>query len=184
MRIRTFVALNLSVGVVRRIAEEVEKARPGAGSARVAWVPPANLHVTLFFCGSVEEELVVMMADRLKAKLADSKPFDVKAGGFGAFPSLERPSVLWVGVDGGEPLMKLQKAVEDVMVSLGLPKENRKFHPHVTVGRVKEGVLARWESTADLGMSHPPDIVVYESKTTSKGSEYTARARIPLGKGN
>jgi 2'-5' RNA ligase len=184
MRIRTFVALNLSVGVVRRIAEEVERARPGVGDAKVAWVPPANLHITLFFCGSVEEEVVAMIGDRLRAKLADFKPFDVKAGGFGAFPSLERPSVLWVGVDGGEPLLKLQKAVEDVMESVGLPKETRKFHPHVTVGRVKEGVLARWESTADLGMSHPPDIVVYESKTTSKGSEYTARARIALGKGN
>jgi 2'-5' RNA ligase len=184
MRIRTFVALNLAVGVVRRIAEEVERARHSVGNLRIAWVPPANLHVTLFFCGSVEEELIAAMTDRLRARFADFRPFDVKAGGFGCFPSHERPRVLWVGVDGGDSLMKLQKAVEEVMVSLGLPKEDRKFHPHVTVGRVKEGGPATWESSADLGMSHPLDIVVYESRTTAKGSEYTARARIPLGKGN
>src|SRR5207253_10462302 len=101
MRIRTFVALNLSIGVVRRVAEEVEKARATVGSVRVAWVAPANLHVTLFFCGSVEEELVAAMSDRLRSKLADFKPFAVKCQGFGCLPSHERPCVRCVGVDDG-----------------------------------------------------------------------------------
>ena len=183
MRIRTFVALNLAVPVVRRIAEEVEKARATVGSARIVWVPPANLHVTLFFCGSIEEELVEGVTGRLRARLADFSAFDVKAGGFGCFPSAEKPRVLWVGVDGGDPLMKLQKAVEEACVGLGLPKEERKFHPHVTVGRVKEGGPVTWKNDSDLGMSHPVDIVVYESRTKSNGSEYVARAHIPLGKG-
>ena len=183
MTIRTFVGLNLSVAVTRRIAEEVERARADVGDAKVAWVPPANYHVTLFFCGSVEEELVDAMAERLRRQLASVQPFEVKAGGLGVFPSHERPRVLWVGVDGGQQLIDLQKAVEEVMVGLGLPKEDRKFHPHVTVGRVKSGTSITWESAAELGVSHPPDIVVYESRTTAKGSEYTARARVPLGKG-
>jgi 2'-5' RNA ligase len=183
MRIRTFVGLNLSVAATRRVAEEVERHKATVGDLRVAWVPAANYHVTLFFCGSIEEELIAAMSERLRARLVSLQAFDVKAGGFGAFPTLERPKVLWVAVDGGPALLELQKAVEEVMVSLGLPKEDRNFHPHLTVGRVKSGTSAKWESTAELGMSHPLDIVVYESRTTSKGSEYTARARIPLGKG-
>src|SRR6478609_1632580 len=183
MRIRTFIGLNLSVAATRRVAEEVEKARPAVGDLKVAWVPPANYHVTLFFCGSIEEELIDAITERLRKRVAGFAPFAVKAGGFGVFPSHEKPRVLWVGVDGGQPLVDLQAAVEEVMVGLGLPKEDRKFHPHLTVGRVKSGTSANWESTVELGVSHPPDIVVYESRTTSKGSEYTARERVLLGKG-
>src|SRR5215467_260353 len=100
MSIRTFVGLNLSVAATRRVAEEVERHKAGVGDLRVAWVPPANYHVTLFFCGSIEEELIAAMTERLRARLSSLQPFDVKAGGFGVFPSHERPRVLWVGVDG------------------------------------------------------------------------------------
>ncbi len=181
--IRTFLAVNLSVAVNRRVAEEVErhKANVGAG-VKVAWVPPANFHLTLRFLGPVEEELIEAIAGRCRMRLAKHAPFELRARGFGVFPVADQPRVLWVGVDGGEPLAKLQRDVEGALVELGLPKEERPFHPHLTVGRVKEGAAVTWSSDAELGMSQVHEMVVYESKTTSKGSEYTARARVPLGK--
>jgi 2'-5' RNA ligase len=187
MRIRCFVALNPSVAVARRVAEEVERQKAAIGEGvRVAWVPAANYHLTLRFLGTIEEELLEALVVRLRRVAARHASPEIKAGGFGAFPAPEtgkKPNVLWVGFDGGKALSELQRDVEAAMVELGFAKEERPFHPHLTVGRVKEshGSIA-WSSVADLGLSHPPDIVVYESKTKQSGSEYLVRARIALGK--
>lgn len=189
--IRAFLALNFSVAATRRIAEEVEKHKAATAEAlKVAWVPAANLHLTLQFLGMIEEELVEGIAGRLK-KISQA-PFEARAKGFGAFPSSAggvKPSVLWVGVDGGPALVTLQREVEAAMTSLGFPKEARPYHPHVTVGRVKEqraDVPFTWASEADLGSSTMNEIVVYQSplgKTAAaKGSEYIARARVPIAK--
>ena len=70
------------------------------------------------------------------------------------------------------------------MVELGFDKEERAYHPHVTVGRVKESRGAAeeaWKGDALVGSSPFSEIVVYESKTRSAGAEYVARARVPLG---
>src|SRR4051794_27291240 len=92
MSIRCFVALNYSVAVTRRIAEEVERHKPTVGAGlKIVWVPPANLHVSLRFLGSVSEDLVDGIATRLKPVGARHAPFSLKARGFGAFPTMEKP---------------------------------------------------------------------------------------------
>jgi 2'-5' RNA ligase len=181
-RIRCFLAATLSVAVTRKIAEEVERQRKGV-SARVSWVVPANLHVTLRFLGSIDENLVDGIAVRLKKVAARHPPFEARARGLGAFPNVQKANVLWVGVES-EPLVKLQREVEVAMVELGFGKEEKPFHPHVTVGRVKEGSVGEWSSTAELGVSTVNEIVVYESRTHKSGAEYIARARVALGKGD
>jgi 2'-5' RNA ligase len=55
----------------------------------------------------------------------------------GCFPNSRRPRVLWVGLDGGEPLLAIQEAVEQATEPLGFEREHRKFHPHLTLGRVR-----------------------------------------------
>lgn len=183
---RIFLALNFSVAVTRKIAEEVErrKAPLAAAGFGVAWVPAANLHLTLKFLGSVGEELVEGIVGACRRVAARHLPVEVRAAGLGAFPSLERPSVLWIGVEAPAPLSALQRDVEAAMVELGFDKEERAHHPHVTVGRVKESRGAAtdlWKGEASCGSSLLAEIVVYESKTRSAGAEYVARARVPLG---
>src|SRR5262245_26201009 len=127
MRIRAFVALNFSLAVTRRMVEEVERLKPAvlATGAQVAWVPAANLHLTLFFAGSVPEELIEGMASRLGKVAAGHDPFELKARGLGAFPSHERPRVLWVGVEpptvgNREALTRLEREVRAALIELGL----------------------------------------------------------------
>jgi 2'-5' RNA ligase len=186
MRIRAFLALCFSVGVTRRIAEEVarHKERVAAAGLRVAWVPAANLHLTLQFLGSIPEESVEVVSAAVRRVATAHAPFEARARGLGAFPDARHPRVLWVGVDGGEPLQRLQRDVEGALEGLGFPRETRAFHPHVTVGRVKDGspVDVEWGGDADLGASLMSEVVVYESKTLRNGSEYRARARVPIGK--
>jgi 2'-5' RNA ligase len=183
---RTFLALSFSVAVTRKIAEEVERLQAPMGDAgfRVAWVPAANLHLTLRFLGSISEELVEGVTGACRRVAARHRPIEATAVGLGAFPTPQQPSVLWVGVDAGPALAALQREVEAAMVELGMEKEERAYHPHVTVGRVKESrgpATDLWKGEAPLGSSTLPEIIVYESRTRSAGAEYVARARVPLG---
>jgi 2'-5' RNA ligase len=183
---RIFLAVNFSVAVTRKIAEEVERHKQAIADARlrVAWVPAANMHLTLRFLGSIGEELVEGVTGACKRVAPRHQPVEAKAVGLGAFPSLNRPRVLWVGVEAPEALSALQRDVEAAMVDLGFEKEERAYHPHLTVGRVKEGhasVAELWKSDVVCGSSPLSEIVVYESRTRSAGAEYVARARVPLG---
>jgi 2'-5' RNA ligase len=183
---RIFLALNFSVAVTRKIAEEVERRKAAIAGAgfRVAWVPAANLHLTLRFLGSIGDELVEGVTGACKRVAARHAPIEARAGGLGAFPSLQKPNVLWVGVEAPPALGALQREVEAAMVELGLPREERPYHPHLTAGRVKEGrgsLAELWTGEVQGGSCLLGEIVVYESKTRSAGAEYTARARIPLG---
>lgn len=186
---RIFLALNFSVAITRRIAEEIERRKQPLADAgfRVAWVPAANLHLTLKFLGSIREEAIEAIIGSLHRLAPRHQPIiDGRGVGLGAFPSLERPTVLWMGVESSS-LLALQRDVEGAMVELGFDKEERPYHPHVTVGRVKEApgdLTALWKSDAEFGGSSLPEIIVYESKTRSAGAEYIARARVPLGKSN
>lgn len=186
---RIFLAVSFSVAVTRKIAEEVERRKQLLADAgfRIAWVPAANLHVTMRFIGSVADELVEGIAGAAGKVARRHDPFEARALGTGVFPSPAQPAVLWVGVAPSPALTALQKDVEAAMVDLGLEPEGRAFQPHVTVGRVKESrggqEAAGWLSgTLDAGSSMVSELVVYESKTRAAGAEYVARARVPLHK--
>ncbi len=186
---RIFLALNFSVAVTRKIADEVERRKAALAEAgfRVAWVAPANLHLTMRFLGSVADELVEGVVGAARKVAARHAPIEARAVGLGAFPSPARPNVLWVGVEAPAALSALQRDLEAAMVELGFDKEERAFHPHVTVGRVKEsrGSSAElWSGATDCGGSTLGELVVYESKTHAAGAEYIARARLPLGNSN
>jgi 2'-5' RNA ligase len=183
---RIFVALNFSVAATRKIAEDVERRKAAMAEAgfRVAWVPAANLHLTLKFLGSIGEELVEGVTGACRRVAARHLPMEAKAIGLGAFPSLAKPHILWVGVEAPPVLAALQRDVEAAMVDLGFEKEERAYHPHVTVGRVKEArgsAADLWKGDALIGASPFNEIVVYESRTRSAGAEYVARARVSLG---
>jgi len=188
-KVRLFWAVNLSVAVTRKIAEAQNRMRNATRGLpiRVLWVPAANLHVTLKFLGWTRAEAVEGIEDAIGDVVRGKKGFEVVARGVGAFPRESDARVLWAGVeDPSGQLAQLASAVEKRMEQLGFEKENRAYHPHVTLGRVKEGgrsggeVLAAARSVAEFGSSLVTEVVLYESKMMSSGSEYLPRARIPL----
>jgi 2'-5' RNA ligase len=191
MKIRLFIAVNLSVPVVRAVAELAEAVRRDVDETglRVAWVPTANLHITLKFLGWSNEEAIEAIADRLRRELAARGAPSLRAHGVGAFPGPKSPRVIWVGVDdAGGALSALARDVDEWMSDLGFIKEERAFRPHLTIGRVKEGngsvqeILDKY-GDRDCGVSAVREVVVYESKLRARGAEYVARARVALGGG-
>jgi len=186
---RTFLALCCSVGTTRRIAEAMEqKATELAQEGwKLAWVPPAQLHVTLKFFGSIPEESMEAIALRLRQRLAELPAPRLRIRGAGAFPAPGDgpPRVLWLGADGGKPLYALQQTIEGDMADLGFSREARPFHPHLTVARVLEPPpsSAAWQLDQDFGEDAITELIVYESrigKPNRAGAEYLARARVPF----
>ncbi|NLF69692.1 MAG: RNA 2',3'-cyclic phosphodiesterase [Candidatus Anammoximicrobium sp.] len=187
-KIRTFIAVELSPVVVAQAVGLVEALRPaGVG---VKWVESQNMHLTLKFLGDVRAEELADVVRVVTKAAAEFAPFDITLSGAGAFPNSRRPRTLWIGVTQGEPhLNRLQTAIERVLAKRGFPKEHRAFHPHLTLGRVREGgpdtaeLAQAIQEHADFaaGTSRVREIVVFASHLSSTGPTYEALGRAPLG---
>ncbi len=174
---RTFLALCFSVGTTRRLAEAVEREMPkvSGGNAKLAWVPPANYHVTLKFFGDIPPESLDAIIVKMKQRCANLPPVELKAKGFGTFPgpgTTDPARVLWVGITdstNGKQLTTLHAAIESDMHELGFAREARTFQPHLTVARVLEtSPSLQWKSDVDLVTDRVPEIVLYESLLTTQ----------------
>lgn len=147
----------------------------------VRWVEPENFHVTLKFLGQVRRDRVPAIEDALNRVASETPPFSTSLGGFGAFPSVRKPRVIWVGVEASPELRCLKQDLEWKLSELGFEVETRAFHPHVTLGRAREdggaGVFRRLDdcfSKLRLGGElrvHTVDLM--ESRLSARGPKYT-----------
>jgi RNA 2',3'-cyclic 3'-phosphodiesterase len=134
--LRCFVAIELPESLREAVAAFF--AREGRGIAGVRWAAAAHLHLTLKFLGEVAADLLPAVRDAIAAALGTQGPFTMALRGAGAFPSAQRPRVVWVGVgDGAAEATLLAGSLEKSLAPLGFAPEPRPFTPHLTVGRVK-----------------------------------------------
>ena len=136
MPVRLFVAINPPGAVRERIGAGTAELRRLGG---VRWVDPGALHITLKFIGASEEGRADQVSASLRRVAADHAPFDVELSGVGAFPSLRRPRVVWVGMGPSPELARLQGEIEAALEELGIEREERGFSAHITLGRARRG---------------------------------------------
>jgi 2'-5' RNA ligase len=165
----------------------------------VAWTRPENVHVTLKFLGDVVPERLVPLTERLTAIAGAQPPFIVTYGGVGGFPSGARPQVLWVGATAPE-LARLAAVVDEAGVIAGVERDRRPYHPHVTLGRVRDARSPRRDPVGrrPVGGMRPRDVlaadaerrfgaagatalVLFRSDTGPTGARHTPLARVAFG---
>jgi 2'-5' RNA ligase len=135
MPFRAFISVDLPrLPPLEALSEELR----GTG-ASLKLVDPGRVHLTLKFLGDTEEALVPRILEAMRASVAGVPPFPVRLVGTGAFPSLRRMNVLWVGMEGAEPMVEVARRLEAGVEPLGYPRERRDFSPHVTIARAKGG---------------------------------------------
>lgn len=169
------------------LADQIRRLQSRA--REVAWVPPENLHVTLKFLGSVEEERVGAVGRALAAVTAAARSFDLAIAGLSAFPTATRPRVVWAGVGaGGEQLAALAAAVEGALAALGFPPEDRPYVGHVTLGRMRQPrrdpILARALAVGaeqPFGRTSVDRLTLMRSDLSPRGARYTPLDSWPLG---
>ena len=183
---RTFLAVEASDEVraqVGRLISELAQT-----SAHVKWVEPANLHLTLKFFGDICDEDVSRICSAVTDAVAPISAFDCPCQGIGAFPHLGRPRTIWAGMPGCQARMaELSDGIEQALAALGFPRERRAFHPHLTLGRVREGrrlgpltALLRQHSGISLGIMDVSTVIFFSSQLLPTGPLYTALARFAL----
>lgn len=173
---RAFIAIEAPEDVRRAVAQAQDKL--ARTCANVKWVAKQNLHLTLQFLGEIDDA----QADRLRALLREiashHPPFEIEYAGIGTFPR-----VIWVGCRGAmERLASLAGEVEKAAEECGVPREDRGFTAHLTIGRVKErGPRVRPEPDRAFGRQTVDAFALVRSELTPKGSIYTPLETFRLG---
>lgn len=133
--IRAFIAIDLPKSIQDRLAEILEQVKTPDTRA-VRWVPAQNIHLTIKFLGDVSPTNLDLLQHLLKVEVSRFRPFEICVSNLGAFPSIRRPRVVWIGVEAPPTLAAMQHAIETETVRLGYAVEDRPFSPHLTLGRV------------------------------------------------
>ena len=176
---RTFIAVDLDDRLKTHFIHIIKKL--DTGDRGLKWITRQGMHITLKFLGEISESQksdVERVLDKVTNKHSS---FLLKFRGTGAFPqNSKNPSVLWIGLDKNEALETLHADIEEELAGLGFPKDNRPFHPHLTLCRIKKKsqlhpVLSRHQQNH---REHFGDIIVkkviyYKSTLMPTGAKYT-----------
>ena len=177
-KFRAFLAIRLNDQSEVAIANLIDEARRESDGIR--WVSRKNLHLTLKFLGpAVARAKIEALINAVGPLAKATAPFDLAARGVGGFPNLERPRVVWVGLEG-PALNALASRVEDAAAACGFDRERRAFSAHLTIGRVNSlrgyGRTLRLLEAArdrDFGTSRIDSVTLYRSTLATGGSLYT-----------
>ncbi len=186
---RLFIAADLRRDTDARLDELTAAASRGWGRT-FRPVAHGRRHLTLVFLGDTDPDLVKPMARDLREVTAAESPFQMRVEGAGAFPTPQRARVLWGGVsDGADRLTNLAEGLVEVLTQkYGLRKDDRSFHPHVTVGRFRgepADVSEIVSSHADRlwGIDPVEEVLLIRSQLSRGAPTYTVMEKLSLGFG-
>lgn len=181
---RAFIAIELPKNIKASLTGLQEELK--TSGADIKWVEPENIHLTLKFLGEIDEIVFNKVIKILGDIGLDINPFQLSICSLGAFPKINFPRVIWVGVDKGDiEVKKIAKGLQEKIAKIGIPGEDRAFSSHITIGRVRS-IRNREKLISDLGKlaadfaeKYPAEfsvtkITLFKSTLTPKGPIYEA----------
>jgi 2'-5' RNA ligase len=187
---RTFIAIELSAEIkaaLNKLQEQLKTA-----NADVKWVKPQNIHLTLKFLGEIDEKKLKMIIQILEDASGKMSSFYIRLSSLGAFPKINFPRVIWVGIDKGDKeTQELAAALEEKIAKIGIPKESRPFSSHITIGRIRSalnrenlvkilGELAAQFSNQAAAEFRVTKITLFKSTLMPQGPIYEVIKEAPL----
>jgi RNA 2',3'-cyclic 3'-phosphodiesterase len=185
---RVFIAIAIPEPLDRQIVRFQEELAPAVPGCR--WTSALPFHLTLAFLGDVPNSDLSEICRVVAASAGEIEPFEIEVKGVGAFPSAIKPRVIWAGVTAPNPklLFDLQESIVYSLAGIGHRPDDQRFHPHVTLGRIKHqrrgpgdltGLIERnrlWSA----GQYTVTDVEVFASTLGPAGSAYDVLGRGPL----
>ncbi len=192
--IRAFIALDLSPEVLGRLEYLAGQLKGRLSGAQVRWVSVQNIHLTIKFLGDVSVNNLGVLNKIVENEAHQQVEFEIRVAGLGAFPSTNRPRVIWVGVEAPGNLSALQHKIDNETARLGYASEGRDYSPHLTLGRVarnvSDGELRRISEAlvslkaSQLGACLIQAVHIYRSDLNPQGSVYTKLFSADLQRSN
>jgi len=182
---RAFVAIELP-GAIKDAIESLIRRLRGVG-ARASWVRRENMHLTLRFFGGITEDQSIRLGEILAENGREIRPFPVHVRGIGAFPNARKPAVIWVGAEAPDDcLLHMNAAAENAARAIGLSPDDKPFHPHITMARIRDTRTARplmeaieSEAAFDAGAFEASGMTLFSSELTPKGPVYQVVREFP-----
>ena len=187
---RLFVGIELDAAAVAAAgalaAELRTRAERLAPHARLTWIPPQRMHLTVRFIGEANADEAQSIRGVLQAPLA-LPPFALTIRGTGTFPARGAPRVIWAGLtEGRDVLLAVERVVTARLQAAGIPPEARPYSPHLTIARVRDasglraGPLLDGLVEAVVGTTRVEAITLFESQLSPKGPTYREDLKTSL----
>jgi len=188
MKIRCFFCIELPEEIKEKIHKWMIFSREEAPDLK--WVKGNALHITLKYCGEIQDTQVQNVIKDFGASLLETEicRFRITLSGFGVFPNLRRPRVFWIGVDDGhQALNRLYSLINKSTALEGIAEEKTSFHPHVTVARVRRNSVIPVsflsncnDEPLSFGTWEADTITFMQSDLKRQGPVYTPLASFKL----
>ncbi len=168
----TFIDKNIFEDIYYELEAEFSEFTSGK------WVDLKNIHFPYKFLGDVaESELPIILS--IISDVVGKYKAEMTIKGIGVFPNINRPRVLYAGIDNPDKLLiKQHKRIESKLVQIGLQKDSRRYAPHITLQRIKGTPLQGFKSLIDsysghiFGRMSNYSLNLIESTMTKSGPEY------------
>jgi 2'-5' RNA ligase len=190
--IRAFIALQLGENNLPTATSAGNALAAGPQGDAIRWVRPGNLHVTLRFLGNLREELLKPLHQAVGRAVDATPAFDLAVGPIGLFPGHRRPRIVAAALEPEQPVIRLAAVVDDGLDAAGIPKEDRAFRAHLTLGRIKRNAprslagltarIERWndENTAPATPDRITQVVLFRSELKPDGPVYSVLWNVAL----
>jgi 2'-5' RNA ligase len=187
---RLFIAIDINNSIRNNIGTIIAKLASSTPPA-LNWIPVHKIHLTLKFLGDTPDNKIKEIESALNSVCLEFNPFKLVVGGLGAFPKLDRPRIIWIGLKTSPELMVFQNRIDKSLLKLGFASENRPFNAHLTLCRVPDhfhldqiDAISRVLKTTEIvefGSFNVSSANLYRSDLTSGGAIYTCLYSTDLG---
>jgi len=176
--VRVFIAVEPSAEIRNNVAT-IQQSLNGAG--RLSLVSSNLMHITLKFLGEIPESAI----DKLKQAVdtLETSPYAIDVSRVSTFG--KPPRVIKAEVHDNNASANLAAKLDAALFSLGYPKDEQKFSPHITIARIKEYSPALMPKIAQIrensfGRSEITELLIKKSVLTPSGPIYTTLHRKTL----
>jgi 2'-5' RNA ligase len=150
----------------------------------------------------VEPERAQLLRMALPPIVEEHDAFALRTADLGVFPNMKRPRIIWLGLYGpAHRLHTLREALGGLLETFDFELDDKEFHPHITLGRVRDArktrvrdlparIRARIEQAAATGeVSHKNpipvpvnEVLLVQSHLGKDGPRYEVLERFALNK--
>ena len=180
--VRSFIAIPLPQTVQQTIGDWINDLQKRQRHG-VRWVDATKMHLTIKFLGDISPNDIPAIQKEMQTVAAECPAFSFDLKGLGAFPGVYKPRVVWVGVIAPPALQLLHHHLAKRLAVIGFPEEDRKFSPHLTLGRISRHASEKDIAGVSAILRQPPKITLpgipvdslhlYRSDLLPDGSVYT-----------